>query len=43
MMINAVLSFWVFFPIFKVIFKREPEPAEPAGVDVSSVRAGQEV
>lgn len=52
MMINAVLSFWVFFPIFKVIFKREPEPVEPAGgpdlggsggVDVSSARAGQEV
>ncbi|MGW6020258.1 hypothetical protein ACWFNS_19935, partial [Oerskovia enterophila] len=50
MMINAVLSFWVFFPIFKVIFKREPEPelepvevSDPAGVDVSSARAGQEV
>jgi len=25
MLINAVISFWVFFPIFKVIFKREPE------------------
>jgi len=23
--INAAISFWVFFPIFKVIFKREPE------------------
>lgn len=27
MIINSALSFWVFFPIFKVIFKREPEPA----------------
>ena len=25
MIINSALSFWVFFPIFKVIFKREPE------------------
>ncbi|MDR2378192.1 MAG: hypothetical protein LBD70_02020 [Bifidobacteriaceae bacterium] len=25
MIINAALSFWVFFPIFKVIFKRVPE------------------
>ncbi|POH68432.1 hypothetical protein C3B59_06245 [Cryobacterium zongtaii] len=25
MLINAIISFWVFFPIFKVIFKREPE------------------
>ncbi|QGQ18978.1 hypothetical protein GC089_06660 [Cellulomonas sp. JZ18] len=27
MIINSAISFWVFFPIFKVIFKREPEPA----------------
>ncbi|WP_243106665.1 MULTISPECIES: GtrA family protein [Actinomyces] len=26
MVINAAISFWVFFPIFKVIFRREPEP-----------------
>ncbi|MDR1186093.1 MAG: hypothetical protein LBK95_01345 [Bifidobacteriaceae bacterium] len=26
MIINAALSFWVFFPIFKVIFRRLPEP-----------------
>ncbi len=26
MIINAAISFWVFFPIFKVIFKRVPEP-----------------
>lgn len=29
MIINAAISFWVFFPIFKVIFKQVPEP-EPA-------------
>ncbi len=34
MIINSALSFWVFFPIFKVIFKREPE------VVTSSVSAG---
>lgn len=33
MIINAAISFWVFFPIFKVIFKQVPvEPATPAGV-----------
>lgn len=26
MIINSALSFWVFFPIFKVIFKQVPEP-----------------
>ncbi|MEV7971756.1 hypothetical protein [Cellulomonas sp. NPDC089187] len=26
MIINSAISFWVFFPIFKVIFKQEPEP-----------------
>lgn len=34
MVINALLSFWVFFPIFKVIFRDkgspEPVPAHPA-------------
>lgn len=25
MIINSALSFWVFFPIFKIIFKRKPE------------------
>lgn len=31
MVINAAISFWVFFPIFKVIFKRVPEgDARPA-------------
>ena len=36
MIINSAISFWVFFPIFRVIFKRTPEPvpapAEGAGV-----------
>ncbi|PZR53862.1 hypothetical protein DNL40_07085 [Xylanimonas oleitrophica] len=32
MIINAALSFWVFFPIFKVIFKRVPETDEPGPV-----------
>lgn len=27
MIINAAISFWVFFPIFKVIFKNKPEAA----------------
>ena len=27
MIINSAISFWVFFPIFKVIFKQEPEQA----------------
>lgn len=39
MLINACVSFWVFFPIFKIIFKQEPaeddgtplDPAEAAG------------
>lgn len=34
MFINAALSFWVFFPIFKIIFKREEEP-EAVRADVS--------
>ncbi|MRH41626.1 hypothetical protein GH741_02935 [Aquibacillus halophilus] len=25
MIINSAISFWVFFPIFKIIFKQEPE------------------
>jgi putative flippase GtrA len=28
--INTAISFWVFFPIFKVIFKRVPEESEKA-------------
>jgi putative flippase GtrA len=37
MIINSAISFWVFFPIFKVIFKSTPEePAVPAGEEVRS-------
>lgn len=30
MIINSAISFWVFFPIFKVIFKQKPENVEQA-------------
>lgn len=30
MVINSTISFWVFFPIFKVIFKRKPEDVRPS-------------
>lgn len=30
MIINSAISFWVFFPIFKVIFKQVPEEKEEA-------------
>lgn len=33
MLINALISFWVFFPIFKIIFKREPEPDQKTPAD----------
>ncbi|MBB6479851.1 hypothetical protein [Spirochaeta isovalerica] len=28
MIINAAISFWIFFPIFKIIFRRKPENDE---------------
>src|SRR5690606_34030194 len=28
MIINSAISFWVFFPIFKIIFKQKPEMQE---------------
>ena len=31
MIINAAISFWVFFPIFKVIFKQEPVEEDAQG------------
>ena len=37
MIINSALSFWVFFPIFKVIFKRVPEAGEDGGTDDAAV------
>jgi hypothetical protein len=33
MIINSAIAFWIFFPIFKVIFKQEPTPAQ---VDVDT-------
>jgi putative flippase GtrA len=35
MIINSAISFWVFFPIFKVIFRSTPETAveQPAGTE----------
>ncbi|WP_333812151.1 hypothetical protein [Timonella senegalensis] len=35
MIINSALSFWIFFPIFKVIFKRVPESEELAVSDAN--------
>jgi putative flippase GtrA len=36
MIINAAISFWVFFPIFKVIFRSEPEDATAAGAGAAA-------
>ena len=33
MIINAAISFWVFFPIFKVIFKQEATPEDAQASD----------
>lgn len=33
MIINAAISFWVFFPIFKVIFKQVPEEDATDGAE----------
>lgn len=40
MLINAIISFWVFFPIFKVIFKREPELEDGATGAARQVEIG---
>ncbi|MFV0534026.1 MAG: hypothetical protein ACK5MR_10275, partial [Cumulibacter sp.] len=40
MVINAAISFWVFFPIFKIIFKRVPEDELESG-EASPAGAGQ--
>jgi putative flippase GtrA len=40
MIINAAISFWVFFPIFKVIFRSDPvAPATEAATPAGEVRA----
>ena len=33
MIINAAISFWVFFPIFKVIFQQEPSEEDAQASD----------
>lgn len=33
MIINAAISFWVFFPIFKIIFRRKPEDVAAVVMD----------
>ncbi len=33
MIINAAISFWVFFPIFKVIFKQDPSKEDAQASD----------
>lgn len=35
MVINSALSFWIFFPIFKIIFKRVPEDEDVAAAQVA--------
>lgn len=40
MLINAIISFWVFFPIFKVIFKREPDLEDGATTAARHVEIG---
>lgn len=35
MIINSALSFWIFFPIFKVIFKRVPEVEDTVEVETN--------
>lgn len=48
MIINALISVLVYFPIFKIIFRREPEPVAPTAIDadresVSSVSASTDL
>ncbi|ACZ20475.1 hypothetical protein Sked_05140 [Sanguibacter keddieii DSM 10542] len=42
MLINACVSFWVFFPIFKIIFKQEPDDDDVAP-DAAQADGGTEV
>lgn len=39
MIINAAISFWVFFPIFKVIFKQTPAAPAADGAERTEVRS----
>ncbi|MFW7414368.1 hypothetical protein [Demequina sp. SO4-18] len=36
MIIYAAISFWVFFPIFKIIFKRTPEDGSSDGAELTA-------
>lgn len=36
MIINSAISFWVFYPIFKLIFRREEEPAADPTVETTA-------
>ncbi|MFW2513905.1 hypothetical protein ACNI3K_09025 [Demequina sp. SO4-13] len=38
MIIYAAISFWVFFPIFKIIFKRVPEDEDGVGLESEAVQ-----
>ena len=40
MIINSAIAFWIFFPIFKVIFKQEPTPAQVDPVDTEAGSPG---
>lgn len=40
MIINSAISFWVFYPIFKVIFRQVPAEAEAGGVIAGPVADG---
>lgn len=40
MIINSAIAFWIFFPIFKVIFKQEPTPAQVDPVDTGASSPG---
>lgn len=39
MIINSAISFWVFFPIFKVIFKQQPEESGEAVAAITAETA----
>ena len=40
MIINSAIAFWIFFPIFKVIFKQEPVPAQVDTAEAGAASSG---
>lgn len=40
MIINSAIAFWIFFPIFKVIFKQEPAPVDSDAADTETGAPG---